>query len=315
MAAFDLNLLRVLDALLREGSTVKAGARVGLSQPAVSAALNRLRHALGDDLFLRRGQGLEPTDYAKSLAIPLRRVLDELEALLGGPAEFVPAESNASFKLSGSDFFAEMLMPALAERISTRAPGMRVQLVDLVPNDYVETLEKYEVDIALIPRTEFPDRVDHRPVFWSTFSVIARSGHPRLARAGIAPGDVVPVDLFCDLGHVLFSPEGKLKAMGDAALARVGRERRVVMTLPVFSGVYRAVGGSDLIALIPTQLATHVAKRACLDVYKPPMPIDPALITMVWHRRSSATPAHRWLRELIAEILAPLNEDGMALPN
>ncbi len=315
MAAFDLNLLRVLDALLREGSTVKAGARVGLSQPAVSAALNRLRHALGDDLFLRRGQGLEPTDYAKSLAIPLRRILDELEALLGGPAEFVPAQSNASFKLSGSDFFAEMLMPALAERISTRAPGMRVQLVDLVPNDYVETLEKYEVDIALIPRTEFPDRVAHRPVFWSTFSVIARSGHPRLARAGIAPGDVVPVDLFCDLGHVLFSPEGKLKAMGDAALARVGRERRVVMTLPVFSGVYRAVGGSDLIALIPTQLATHVAKRAGLDVYKPPMPIDPALITMVWHRRSSATPAHRWLRDLIAEILAPLNEDGMALPN
>lgn len=315
MAAFDLNLLRVLDALLREGSTVKAGARMGLSQPAVSAALNRLRHALGDDLFLRRGQGLEPTDYAKSLAIPLRRVLDELEALLGGPAEFVPAESNASFKLSGSDFFAEMLMPALAERISTRAPGMRVQLVDLVPNDYVETLEKYEVDIALIPRTEFPDRVDHRPVFWSTFSVIARSGHPRLARAGIAPGDVVPVDLFCDLGQVLFSPEGKLKAMGDAALARVGRERRVVMTLPVFSGVYRAVGGSDLIALIPTQLATHVAKRAGLDVYKPPMPIDPALITMVWHRRSSATPAHRWLRDLIAEILAPLNEDGMVLPN
>ena len=315
MAAFDLNLLRVLDALLREGSTVKAGARVGLSQPAVSAALNRLRHALGDDLFLRRGQGLEPTDYAKSLAIPLRRILDELEALLGGPAEFVPAQSNASFKLSGSDFFAEMLMPALAERISTRAPGMRVQLVDLVPNDYVETLEKYEVDIALIPRTEFPDRVAHRPVFWSTFSVIARSGHPRLARAGIAPGDVVPVDLFCDLGHVLFSPEGKLKAMGDAALARVGRERRVVMTLPVFSGVYRAVGGSDLIALLPTQLATHVAKRAGLDVYKPPMPIDPALITMVWHRRSSATPAHRWLRDLIAEILAPLNEDGMALPN
>ena len=307
--------MRVLDALLREGSTVKAGARVGLSQPAVSAALNRLRHALGDDLFLRRGQGLEPTDYAKSLAIPLRRILDELEALLGGPAEFVPAQSNASFKLSGSDFFAEMLMPALAERISTRAPGMRVQLVDLVPNDYVETLEKYEVDIALIPRTEFPDRVAHRPVFWSTFSVIARSGHPRLARAGIAPGDVVPVDLFCDLGHVLFSPEGKLKAMGDAALARVGRERRVVMTLPVFSGVYRAVGGSDLIALIPTQLATHVAKRAGLDVYKPPMPIDPALITMVWHRRSSATPAHRWLRDLIAEILAPLNEDGMALPN
>ena len=96
MASFDLNLLRVLDALLREKSTVKAGRRIGLSLPAVSAALGRPRHALRDELFFRRGQGLEPTDYARTLALPLRRILDDLEALLSGPEDFDPATSDAT---------------------------------------------------------------------------------------------------------------------------------------------------------------------------------------------------------------------------
>ena len=126
IASFDLNLLTVLDALLREGSTVRAGERIGLSQPAVSAALGRLRHALGDELFVRRGQGLEPTDYARSLVVPVREVLDAVVGVLAG-SRFEPGTSDAVFRLSGSDFFAEMLMPALAERLSREAPPGRGQ--------------------------------------------------------------------------------------------------------------------------------------------------------------------------------------------
>lgn len=311
----DLNLLRVLDALLHDGSTVKAGARLGLSQPAVSAALGRLRHALGDELFLRRGQGLEPTDFARALSLPLRAALDGLETLLSSPAPFDPALANDTFKLSGSDFFAEMLMPALADRLSRQAPGMRVQLVDLVPENYAATLQRHEVDIALIPLTTLPDWVDHRPVFRSSFVVIARQDHPRLARAGVLPGMVIPIDLFCDLGHVLFSPEGRFKALGDAALARVGRERRVVMTLPVFSGIARAVSTSDLISILPGQLSDRVAPGLSLSLYQAPVAIPQALMTMIWHRRASATPAHRWMRDLIAEILLPLNANHEPLPS
>lgn len=307
MASFDLNLLRVLDALLREGSTVKAGTRIGLSQPAVSAALGRLRHALNDELFIRRGTGLEPTDFARGLAVPLREALDGLETLLSGPGSFDPQSSDAAFKISGSDFFAEMLMPKLAERIGRFAPRMRVQLVDLVPDSYIDTLERYEVDLALIPKIEFPDWVDHQPVFASNFAVIARKGHEVLAAENVAPGAVVPIDLFCRLGHVLFSPEGNLRAMGDAALAEIGRERRVAMTLPVFSGVYRAVAESDLIALLPEQLAHHIAPKAGLEIYEPPMRVSPALISMIWHKRSSCTPSHQWLRQQVAEVLLPLN--------
>ncbi|MDU8910116.1 LysR substrate-binding domain-containing protein [Aestuariicoccus sp. MJ-SS9] len=98
--------------------------------------------------------------------------------------------------------------------------------------------------------------------------------------------------------------------MGEAALAAVGRERRVVLTMPVFSGVYNIVSQSDLIAIIPHQLAKRMAPRAGFEIYEPPMPIARVQICMVWHKRADATPAHRWLREQIATLMAPLDDDG-----
>lgn len=304
LSSFDLNLLRVLNALLQDPSTVRAGERLGLSQPAVSAALGRLRGALGDELFFRSGQRLQPTDYALSLQEPLWVILGDIEALIRDRDAFDPAQSTISFRVSGSDYFAEMLMPRLAEVLQAQAPGMRIHLVDLVPDNHVASLERFDVDIALIPHTTTPDWANTRPMLMSDFQVIARRGHPRLRRAGITPGEVVPLDLFCDLGHVVFSPEGNARAMGDAALARVGRERRVVMTLPVFSGVYRAVAGSDLVALLPGPLARHVAESEGLEVFAPPMPVPEVQLSMVWHRRNEDRQSHVWMRDVIARIVA-----------
>jgi DNA-binding transcriptional LysR family regulator len=123
----------VLGALLREGSTIKAGQRIGLSQPAVSAALGRLRQSLGDELFVRQNGRLAPTDFARGLSLPLRQELDRLEAVLTSPSGFDPAATTGVFRITGSDFFAELLMPRLARLLRARAPGLRVQLVDLVP--------------------------------------------------------------------------------------------------------------------------------------------------------------------------------------
>lgn len=310
MSGFDLNLLRVLHALLDTCSTTEAGQQVGLSQPAVSAALGRLRVALGDPLFVRQGRHLVPTEFATGLRDPLRAILEQTERLLSDSQSFDPAKASESFRISGSDFFAELLMPQLAEHLSRRAPGIRVHMVDLVPDNHVQSIERHKVDMAILPKTEFPTWIEHRRMHSSDFVTIARKGHPRLARAGIAPGGVIPVELFCDLQHVVFSPEGKPRAMGDTALARVGRERRVAMTLPVFSGVYHAVSQSDLIALIPHQLAERMAPRLGLEIFRPPMPIAAVTIVLAWHRRVSQSPAHRWLRGQIAEILATL--DGAA---
>ncbi len=304
--AFDLNLLRVLDALLRERSTVQAGKRVGLSQPAVSAALARLRLSFGDELFYRDGKTFTPTKFALSLEAPVRNVLGQVEELIAGQDSFDPSTSSARLRISGSDYFAEMLMPALTERLQVEAPLMTAQLISLLPGKSYEALTLYDVDLVLNPEMDLPDWAEEQLLFKSDYCVVARAGHPRLASAGVKPGEVIPLDLFCDIGHVLFSADGRRKAPGDAALAQVGRERRVVMTLPVFSGVYRVVAGSDLIALLPVTLARHVAKTAGLEIFLPPVAIPRTVLTMVWHWRMNTDPAHKWLRQQIAELLDEL---------
>ncbi len=307
-ATFDLNLMRVLDALLREGSTVRAGERLGLSQPAVSAALGRLRHALDDELFVRQGSGLVPTDYARGLALPLRQEIDRIEALFAPPSAFDPTTAEGTFRLAGSDFFAEVLMPVLARELPARAPNVRVQLVDLVPSNYLDSLERYQADIALIPAETFPDWVDEVTLFNSPFGVIARKDHPAIAAAGIAPGQMLPLDLFCSLGHALFSPEGRMHSITDEALARIGQSRRVVMTMPVFSGICRVVAESDLIAVVPRQLGLILGPKMGLVSYEPPMPMPNMRIVAAWHRRSTANPTHRWIRTLLQQSMRPLDD-------
>lgn len=309
LASFDLNLLKVLDALLVEQSTVRAATRVGLSQPAVSAALGRLRAALNDPLFVRVGAGLEPTDFARTLAPQLQSILGQLtEALTVQP--FDPASATRSFRISGSDFFTELLMPALADRLSRVAPGVRVQQVDITPDVTIDPLLDPGLDFALVPRYPFPPWAEDQIVMRSGFVVIARQGNPRLARAGIMPGDTIPIDLFCDMSHVLFSPEGHQKGLGDTALDRVGRSRHIAMTLPVMSGVWRTVSESDLLALLPHQLAARVCEKAGLDTYVAPMKVPVVDLSLVWHKRSSHSPAHRWMRGEIASVLRAVDASG-----
>ncbi len=305
-ATLDLNLLRVLDAIFRDGSTVKAAERLGLSQSAVSGGLSRLRHALGDPLFVRQGNRLVATDYAAGLRAVLGEELERLEAMLAPPAQFDPRAAEGTFRIAASDFFAEMLMPPLGDLLQQQAPGIRAQLIDLVPQDYVASLERRNADIALIPDMALPDWVRCEPLFRSPFRVIARAGNPGIA--GLEPGGTMPFDVFCRLHHVLFSPEGNIAAMGDAALAQVGRQRYVAMTVPVFSGVCRAVAESDLIALVPAQLAAKVAGTFDLRVFEPPMAIDPPLIVGIWHRRSDSTPLAVWMRGQVFGLMRGLDD-------
>lgn len=310
-AAFDLNLMRVLDAVLRDGSTVKAAERLGISQPAVSAALARLRHALDDELFIRQGSRLIPTRRADRLALPLREELLRLEALLSDDGAFDPARAQLTFRIAGADFFAELLMAELTTVIAREAPGIRLQLVDLVRDVYVESLEQFKADIALHPEQSVPDWVERRTLMQLSYVMIAARGQPALKAAGLTPGDVVPIDLFCSLGHVLFSPEGNMAAVGDAALARVGRERRVVLTLPFFSSIFRLVSQTDLVALMPAQLAEHLAPHVDFAMYQPPVTVTSPLLVATWHRRNDRNAAHAWLRAQIFRILAPYRTAGL----
>lgn len=304
-ATFDLNLMRVLDAVLRDGSTVKAAERLGISQPAVSASLARLRHSMDDELFVRQGSRLIPTRRAERVAIPLREELARLEALLNDDGDFEPGKAVLTYRIAGADFFAELLMTELTTVVTREAPGIRLQLVDLVRDVYVELLEQFKADIALHPEQSVPDWVERKVLMQLEFVVIAARGHPEIAAAGVQPGDIMPMDLFCSLGHVLFSPEGNMAAVGDAALARVGRERRVVLTLPFFGSIFRLVSQTHLVALMPAQMAAHLAPHSNFEIYRSPVPVTSPLLVATWHRRNERNAAHVWLREQIFRILAP----------
>lgn len=304
--AFDLNLLRVLDALLREGSTVKAGERLGLSQPAVSAALGRLRFAFDDELFVRQGTRIVPTERATMLAVPLREELERMESLLAIGTAFDPAKASFGFRIAGADFFSETLMPRLSAEIAREAPGIRLHQVDLVRDVYVESLEQFKADVALHPEQAVPDWVSRRRLLRSPFVLIAARGHPAIAASGVRPGEEIPLDLYCDLGHVLFSPEGNVAADADGPLSRVGRSRRVTVTLPFFFSICRTVSRTELVSLVPVHVAEPFADDMKLDLYRPPVPIPAPLLVATWHRRNDASPAHRWMREKIFSILEPL---------
>lgn len=314
LGAFDLNLLKVLDALLIEGSTTRAAARVGLSQPAVSAALGRLRAALDDPLFVREGARLRPSDFARTLHEPIRAHLCGLEQTLGGAGRFDPANCTASFRISGSDYFSVMLLPPLMKRLGQVAPGMRLSFVDLVHPGNLADMGRMDVDIALPCTHDIPARIVAEPMFWSAWQVVARSGHPRFARSGMGDGDDIPIDLFCDMDHVVFSSEGRHGSYEDDVLATLGRSRRVALAVGSFRDLYETAAGSDLLAVLPGTLARAVAPRFGLTAHPAPIPMEPALLWVAWNRWQTADPAHRWLRAEIAGLLRHLNDVDRPLP-
>ena len=304
--ALDLNLVRVFDALMTERSATRAGERIGLSQPAVSAALSRLRHALGDQLFIRRGNDMVPTPRAEELAALARSALSQIERMVEVPGPFDPATLERQFTIMGSDFISMLLMPRLSQRIRQAAPGVVLRLRDTSIGDVARQLREDSVDVAIEPPIAAEEGVSSRTLFLSPFAMVARRGHPALATAGLKPGDIVPLELYCALPHALRSVDGSLTGVVDMMLAKAGHRRRVMLTMPQFEAIALAVADGDYLAALPIQFAEDVTRRLPLDLYRLPVEVPPADIRILWHARHDSERAHRWLRETIAETVTEL---------
>lgn len=308
--AVDLNLLRVFDALMRERSVTRAGDRVGLSQPAVSAALNRLRRLLDDQLFVRRGNDMVPTPRAEDFSQPIRAALAEIERAFAGGRTFDPAVAERTFTLMGADFFSMRLMPQLMQRVSTAAPGVVLRLLDSARGEVDRMLQEDAIDAALERPLQVPDWISSELLFRSPFVAIAAKGHPRVAELGVSEGAALPLDLFCALPHAIRSIDGSLTGFVDQALAEIGRQRRVVLGLPHFQGVALAVAASGLIAAIPKQFAEIVAADLGLAIYRTPIDVPVPEIRMYWHARHDDDPAHRWIRGEIMTVVRPMRDSA-----
>lgn len=307
-ASIDLNLLRVFDTMMVELNTTRTGERVGLSQPAVSSALGRLRHITGDALFVREGNRMVPTSRARQLCGPIRSALRQIEDALSSVAGFDPATATDNFRILGSDYFSALLMPPLARIVKNVAPSITLQMLDHPSAAVAPLLAEGMVDIAVDSRSDVPDWVSSRILYLSHMVTVARRGDPVLAGAEVRPGQRIPLEIFCATPHVLMSMDGARTGTMDRALETEGLARRIAVTVPHFHAVALAVAEGGLIGNLPVHFAARVAPLLSLEVYRPP--IDPPLVEVMlyWHRRHESDAAHAWMRNRIIEALDTLTE-------
>lgn len=301
--ALDLNLLRVFDSMMSELNTTRAGEKLGLSQPAVSSALARLRRVTGDELFVRDGNRMVPTPMALSMREPVRQAMQQLEDVFHGVAGFDPATSRRVFTILGSDYFSTLLMPPLISAVRAEAPNVVLRMLDAPSASLVQRLSDGQADAAVDRQLEVPGWVESRPLFASRLVCIAARGHPDIEAAGIRPGDALPAELFCELPQAILSMDGSRTGSIDGVLKQRGLGRQVVATLPHFQAVALSVAASRLVASLPVHFARHVAQYLEIDIYQPPVEPPKISVNLYWHRRLDRDPANLWLRGHIAAAL------------
>lgn len=291
----DIGLLIALDVLLEQESVTAAAEVLGISQPAMSAQLARLRILFNDQLLAASGRKLVPTSRALELKAPLRALLADLDLLVRQTAQFDPATTDRTFRVIGTDYIHAVLAPDLFAHVSDTAPKARVALLPFDPATVWAQLENDAADIALITGMTLPE-ARRRPGLTETFKVIQRKDHPRGT-------DPFTLDTFCDAEHALVSPEGGgFVGRTDKLLADMGRKRRVVCSLPNFLLAPSMIASTDLIALIPERLAR--LNKDLVDQFDPPFPSPTFAVDLLWHPRRQNDPAHIWLRSLISKIAA-----------
>jgi DNA-binding transcriptional LysR family regulator len=292
MSRADLGLLLSLDALLRARSVSVAARQLGLSQPALSAQLARLRDLFDDALLVPSGRSMVPTARAEALTAPLHAALEHLRALVREGQGFDPGRSTRVFRIAGSEFILHTL--PLAARLRQAAPGIKLALLAFDARRAWSQLESDEVDLLLGSERLTPPAARARRLFGETLAFVQRRDHPR----GTAP---LTLDVFCALEHVLVSPEGGgFVGATDAALDRLGRGRRVVVSLPSFLLVPQLLRQTDLVALVPSRLARSWTES--VDAFEPPLEVAGFSVFASWHQRHQSDPGHAWLREQIAMI-------------
>lgn len=288
---FDLNLLRVLDVLLRERNVSRAAERLALSQPAVSNALNRLRDLLDDPLLVRVGRTMQPTPRALELEEPIRAALRQIEESLGEGSRFEPARSRQRFRIALTDYAEMLLMPRLLARLAEQAPGVRIDVQHLSPRLPAEALEKGEIDLALGRFEALPPRFAGVRWMSETLQLVARCDHPQL-RAGL------DLETFLCLRH-LWVHGGQTRGMVEQWLGEHGLAREIVYTTPNYLQAAHIAAGGDLVAVLPTRLARYFAGLLPLQLFDLPFalgPFDLQIVSLDLRRRDQAL---QWLVEQI----------------
>ncbi len=298
LAGHDLNLLVALHALLRERHVSRAAARIGVSQPAMSRALARLRDMFDDPLLVRVKAGMQPTPRALDLYPQVEAILAEVRELIR-PAEFTPHLATGTIRIAAPDLVVYMFVPALMRSLAEQAPGLDLEIVQWVPS-WREGLEGGAIDLSVgMPSVGEPN-VYARTLFESDWACVLRKGHPALRAKWT-------LERFVALDHMLVSFSGRGRGQIDEALAELGLARHVALRVPYPVLTPLLVAETDLVLTTPRWLACKLSTEVGLAIRRPPFTVAPVRVAMLWHARSHRDPAHRWFRALLANLAGELD--------
>jgi DNA-binding transcriptional LysR family regulator len=298
LGAIDLNLLVVFDAVMQERSVTRAGHRLGLSQPALSHALARLRHMLKDDLFIRSPKGMVPTPRAEQLALPVRQALEGLQYSLE-PTQFDPSKATRSFHLAVDNYAAVVLVGPLASRITKNAPEVMLDFRPSGTLNIPDLLDRAEIDLAIGPFTEQGERFSRQQLLLDEFVAVLRKNHPA------AGTHELTIEKFAALPHLEISSVRHATNFIDEALAQRKLTRRMSLRAPFLSAV-RILTASDMVSIFPRRVAEELVRCGPL-VIRPLLHFSPIIETaMIWPRRLDNHAAHHWLREMVDKVCKSL---------
>lgn len=294
----DLNLLVVLHEVYQVRQISQVATRLGLSQPAISNALSRLRKVLGDELFVRTGDGMQPTPLAERLFEPVSQALEQVQSALNVQDGFVAETSSRSFTLAMSDVGELYFMPRLIEQVSRIAPGIRLATVRAGAINLKEELETGRVDVALGAFEKVSSALYQRRLFRQPYVLMFRKDHALAARL-VGEGTVDSAALLAHRHLIVASSESpydKINPLLEAA--GVQAQFRV----PHFSAVPSIVAGSDLVVTVPQKLAESVAEPFGLAWAASPLKLPLLQTNLFWHRRFNQDAASLWLRRVLLEV-------------
>jgi len=293
----DLNLLSVFQEVYRERQISGAARRLGLTQSAVSNALARLRRLFGDELFVRTGQGMQPTPFAEGLAEPVGSALAQVSLALNRRGGFDPLTSERRFTLAMTDVGELHFMPTLIERCRVAAPRLQVSTVRAGSIALKEEMESGRVDLAIGPFEDISEALYQRLLFRQPYVSMMRRGHP------LTKGKV-DLERFAAAEHLFVDSRESPYDRINQLLEKAGIGASTRFRVPHFTAVPYIVGGSDLVVTVPQKLAERAGPPLGLAWITPPLALPPLQTNMFWHRRFNQDPGNQWLRGLVAESFA-----------
>lgn len=308
ISGIDLNLMTAFEAMLLERHVSRAAARIGLAQPSMSNALARLRALFDDPLFVRTGGTMKPTEKAELLAPLIISALGKLRLAVNEGGAFDPATSTRVFRLATTDYGEMLVLPELMRRIRAQAPGIVLHSLPFDRPSFEEQLEQGKLDAGLTVIQPSSSATRTEKMFEERFVCIARPGHPALAGKGGA-GERVALDLetFLALEHALVSRGGSPRGAVDTALAAMGRERRIALTVANFTTLMFEIAQSDFIAAVAERLAVRMAPLAGFTVHALPLKVNNFTMSLAWHQSTGADQGQLWFRAMMGEVCAGLS--------